>query len=592
VPFDDLPSNKPSVIPVFIAGSGTFAQALPNNRPSKAPAVVAGGSTLATGLPTNRLAKIPAVVAGGAALKQALPNNRPSRTPAFFGGSVSVVHPGPAGFPVIGGGGGGGGSGDFNGPNLRTPAFFGASVSITMRNVDNSILIDYPYDPVNRLADPATRELDDTELEDTEQLLGNQKYFSYLFPSDHDPNTGAHVGKKVSDLNNYSTILADQNVVLLESGSLGVGPTLSTSLLVYPFFTVKPNPGVGIYQSVPLYGIGFGVVSAGQYALRLSGAQGNAKVSLSVWGGDSDVPVAANLVHGPDTYDASGVGKGFTKNHYTQGLEGTTKLVDAFRRKHAIYTNYGKSIISPTATSSGLKGSFKTFKYQTTPTSRAIIDLGAHSGQHKVVLPSITYPDTAIVGGIGTFFVTTRVAYDDTNAYMVIDFIQSAFEPNEPNYIKYCNINAALLDPYAGANPSLPALDLVNPALQGYSTGEDFYNQIRSNNLRLKGLFEREHDPKTGEHRVPLERLDGFTEVYNNTINAPDQVGDLPTIIAIDTNTTGKWWFNPTLVGSAGSGKAIVSLAFDNSNVYAVVHRLTAGDVNTFTMKAYRVNNA
>lgn len=299
----------------------------------------------------------------------------------------------------------------------------------------------------------------------------------------------------------------------------------------------------------------------------------------------------ANLATPPgrdiDTYDASGVGLAWTKSHYNQIFTGIDRLKRSLDTQH--HSADGSSIFSIT----GLRGIQKVSKpVSISPPvgTSSVVELIAHGGNFYTGLQQLHTP-TSLAGEAldgDTSWATIRMAFDDTKVYGVATYEVDLTGKTTTFTATYA---AYLFLAEAPSLPPISAPNLENPGAPKKRIGNDAYQRLRTNLTSAKSLYEAEHDIKTGEHRIPLARVQGFTTIFDDEIEVPPGLGGVQ-VIRIESGTYREnQYFQPSLIGNANSGIVCATLGFDADNVFAILRRVTLGQTNTFRMRCYRVDD-
>lgn len=288
-----------------------------------------------------------------------------------------------------------------------------------------------------------------------------------------------------------------------------------------------------------------------------------------------------------DTYDASGVGLGFTKNHYHQVYKGTDQIHEA------LITQHGTGQLISRVSAVGFKGSVRVdsvVSINSALRSHFATRVYIHDGTHVTGFQQLhtpVNPDGTAVSD-ETSLVALRFGFDDTNVYSVI----TVEELSLGGVNEFTATNSAFLFPIAPA--SLPPIDAPNFAIvgaMGASLGNDAYARMRSNLIAMKDLVEAEHNATTGNHEVPLSRFDGYSLAYDGVVVAPTNVGAWTWVKIASSGYSTKRFLQPALVGAAGSGIVVPTLCYATSGVYVRLLRITSGITNDFTMKCVSISD-
>ena len=351
--------------------------------------------------------------------------------------------------------------------------------------------------------------------------------------------------------------------------------------------TVTAVNGIRYVFPISLFGAGFAVEFPEAPALPLI-AEGATGIQVIV--SKLNTTAEANFQTPPgksvSTYNASGAGRSYTKNHHHQIYDGTDTIEQSRRTQHD--PTSGESLFSLLGMR-GLITASKTIAISEPVGTAQVVEIASHGGKFYTGFHLLQNPldgnGESITGDMGV--ASLRLAFDDTKVYGLITF--EAALPNKTN--SYSATYKPFL--FEADSPSLPvveAMDLISTASMSHSIGDDLYLQLLDCLTKAHDLYTAEHDLRTGEHKIPLGRLSGFATAYSGMINVPSGVGGvLP--LRIEGLFQNKQYFTPSLVGSPGSGIVTASLGWDGDDVLLLVRRITPGSSNVFQAKVYSVND-
>jgi hypothetical protein len=290
----------------------------------------------------------------------------------------------------------------------------------------------------------------------------------------------------------------------------------------------------------------------------------------------------------PDTYDASEVGLGFTKNHYNQIFSGTQKILTAWENTHNHVDNTSVLHINTAFLSDRLVVNLTpedlTSMVLGTKIVKTLGELEENSPVFMFNLSRAAGPTSSVSGAVGSQLIL-RTAFDDVNSYVMAEFVTSGITNTRYTY-QIEALNVKLNHEESATVYSAPNL------VAGTTKGNSIYNsytQLRNNMLSQLGRFTRDHNVLDGSHTVPMSNITGYSKVYDHNVSAPSGVGQKSTILI--SSTPSQKYFFPWLQGQADSGIVAAFIGYSSTGIYLILERRTAGTTNTFRACVYAIND-